>query len=87
MQNLKDRDRWASGWLQKVEIKEAEAQRAQQAAAAEEQQQQQGVRATSFAARPPGSSSSATGTVCRACTGSGTLPCPLCSLAGQVVEL
>ncbi|KAL4452629.1 hypothetical protein ABPG75_008291 [Micractinium tetrahymenae] len=71
MQNLKDRGRWASGWLQKQEILALEAQ--QQAAA-------EGPGAQ----RPGGA---AGGTPCKGCAGSGAVPCPLCSLAGQVVEL
>jgi len=55
IKNLKDRAAWASGWLQKTEIKSLEA----------------GDR----------------GPVCRTCRGSGTVACPLCSLAGEVVEL
>ncbi len=61
MQNLKDRDRWASGWLQKQEIQGLERQRQQDGGGG--------------------------GTACKACGASGSLPCPLCSLAGQVVEL
>lgn len=66
MQNLKDRGRWASGWLQKQEILALESQ--QEAAAG-------------------GPSAAAGGTPCKGCAGSGAVPCPLCSLAGQVVEL
>lgn len=66
MQNLKDRGRWASGWLQKQEILALEAQ--QQAAAG-------------------APSPAAGGTPCKGCAGGGSTPCPLCSLAGQVVEL
>jgi tryptophan-rich hypothetical protein len=55
--NLKNRDRWSAGWLQKKEIIAVVG------------------------------NSSEKGTRCPACSGSGTAPCPLCSLAGEVVEL
>ena len=77
MQNLKERERWASGWLQKQEMRALEAQL--QAAPAQQQQQQ----------RQPGQppTPAGGGTVCKGCAGSGSLPCPLCSNAGEVVEL
>lgn len=75
LQNLRERDRWASGWLQKTEMQALQQQRQQAAAAADE-----GV-----AAPRPGVAPQGTG--CKACGASGSLPCPLCSLAGQVVEL
>ncbi|KAL4853668.1 hypothetical protein ACK3TF_005387 [Chlorella vulgaris] len=74
MQNLKDRDRWASGWLQKQETLALEQQRKQAAA-------------TGPAAAAAVAGGAVSGTACKACGASGTLPCPLCSLAGQVVEL
>lgn len=54
MRNLKERERWAAGWLQKSEI-----QAEQELAGAE----------------------------CKACGGTGSVPCPLCSSRGLVVEL
>ena len=69
LQNLKDRERWASGWLQKDEMRALEAERA---AAAE---------------GGGGAAASRSGTACKGCTGTGRVPCPLCSRAGQVVEL
>lgn len=74
MQNLKDRARWASGWLQKREIQALEAQRTPEAA---------GEAGGGGAAAKGGGG----GTTCKGCAGSGSVPCPLCSQAGQVVEL
>ena len=89
LQNLKERRRWASGWLQKTEMlglaEQLRGAPGGVAAAPQQQQQQQG-------GGTPGSSGGApqqqlVGTACKACGASGALPCPLCSLAGQVVEL
>ena len=54
LRNLRERERWAAGWLQKAEITAAE---------------------------------ELAGAACKACGGGGSVPCPLCSQAGQVVEL
>ena len=56
VKNLKDRSRWAAGWLQRSDM---------------------------LALQGEG----ATGAECKACRGAGRVPCPLCSLAGQVVEV
>jgi tryptophan-rich hypothetical protein len=56
MANLKDRSRWAAGWLQR----------------------------TDMAALQGGGG---TGAECKACRGAGIVPCPLCSAAGEVIEL
>lgn len=66
IKNLKERERWASGWLQKAEI-----------AAATPAVQMDGGANKAGAAGPQ----------CKACSGSGSIPCPVCSMAGQVVEL
>lgn len=74
MQNLKDRERWASGWLQKEEMMALQAQR-------------QAAEAGGDGGAAEGSAAAAGGTACRGCGASGRVPCPLCSLAGKVVEL
>lgn len=56
MKNLKDRSRWASGWLQKQEIRAMESQ-------------------------------AGSGAACKTCGGTGKVACPVCSLAGEIVEL
>lgn len=57
VRNLKERERWAAGWLQKAEIVAVEAL-------------------------------AGAGAECKACGGTGRLPCPLCSATGgEVVEL
>lgn len=71
LQNLKDRQRWASGWLQKDEMRALEAERASAADG--------GGGGAAAEAR--------SGAACKGCTGTGRVPCPLCSRAGQVVEL
>ncbi|PNH03429.1 hypothetical protein TSOC_010506 [Tetrabaena socialis] len=52
--NLKDRDLWAAGWLQKSQMED-----------------------------PQGGQTA--GVSCRACSGSGTTPCPLCDGTGAVL--
>ena len=75
MQNLKDRARWASGWLQRQEMQ-----------AAQEQQQRDASTAAGRASASP-SGTAGQGTACRACSATGAVPCPICSLAGQLIEL
>ena len=53
--NLKDRDLWAAGWLQKSQMED-----------------------------PAGAA--AAGVTCRACSGSGTTPCPVCDATGAVLR-
>jgi tryptophan-rich hypothetical protein len=64
--NLKDRERWSAGWLQKKEIIAA---------------------VGNGNGNNNNNNNSENGTRCPACSGSGTAPCRLCSLAGEVVEL
>lgn len=52
--NLKDRDLWAAGWLQKSEMED-----------------------------PAGAM--AGGVTCRACSGTGSTPCPVCDATGAVL--
>lgn len=56
LKNLKDRGRWAAGWLQRRDLVAMQ-------------------------------DNEATGAECKACRGAGSVACPLCSMAGQVVEL
>ncbi|KAG2435609.1 hypothetical protein HYH02_011900 [Chlamydomonas schloesseri] len=53
--NLKDRDLWAAGWLQKSQMED-----------------------------PAGAA--AAGVTCRACSGSGSTPCPVCDATGAVLR-
>lgn len=75
MQNLKDRARWASGWLQRQEMQ----------AAQEQQHRDESTAAGRASASPAGTAGQ--GTACRACSATGAVPCPICSLAGQLIEL
>lgn len=59
MQNLKDRARWVSGWVQKKDLRALSAQ----------------------ASLAPG------GKPCKQCEGQGTIPCPVCSAGGVLIEL